>query len=191
MSIKHFCHWYLVNFIIIGICIDQYRCAIGMFNRASHSFVSQQILRVGNLIYLCMNIAYIMTIIFLIQMLAMDIETNPGPNNRHETDNNMYRDLNICHLNIQSMKRNEEKLKHIELQLGGSFDVITVSETWLSNDDLDSNYSLNRYHSIYRRDRGIGRGGGVAAWNRHPCGKGYKTVSTGCFCYQERLRTSQ
>ncbi len=39
-----------------------------------------------------------MTIIFLIYMLAVDIETNPGPNDRHETDNNIYRDLNICHL---------------------------------------------------------------------------------------------
>ena len=71
--------------------------------------------------------------------------------------------MRICHLNMQSMIQNKEKLKHVELELCSTFDIITVSETWLSVDDSNDNYTLNKYHPLFRRDRGNGRGGGVAA----------------------------
>jgi hypothetical protein len=47
------------------------------------------------------------------------------------------------------MKKNNEKLKHVELQLSNMFDIITVSETWLSADDSNDKYALKRYHPIF------------------------------------------
>ncbi len=66
-----------------------------------------------------MNIMYYLTVILLIHVIDNDIERNPGPNDYHS------RDMHICHLNMQSMKRNKEKIKHLDLQLGSKFDIIT------------------------------------------------------------------
>ena len=54
-------------------------------------------------------------------------ERNPGPV-QHDHNNSTRRDLRICHLNMQSMKQNKEKLKHVELELCSTFDIITVSD---------------------------------------------------------------
>ncbi len=77
---------------------------------------------------------------------------------------NPHRDFRICHLNIQSIKNNREKFQQIELQLANVYDIITMSETWLTPDTLSDNFKLLGYHPIYRRDRINGVGGGVAAW---------------------------
>ena len=94
-------------------------------------------------------------------LLSGDIELNPGPAN---TEKN-YQDLAICHLNMQSMKSDLDKVKHIKLQLTDKFDIITVSETWLTSSIPDKNYQINGYHNIFRKDRNVADiGGGVAAW---------------------------
>ena len=95
-------------------------------------------------------------------MLAGDIELNPGP--RYVSPQGTY-SLQVCHLNIQSLRRNHEKHKHIGLQLAGKYGIITISETWLAHDIPNDVYNITGYHSLIRRDRQTNTiGGGVAAW---------------------------
>ena len=89
-------------------------------------------------------------------IISCDIELNPGP---------VSNKLGICHVNIQSMKRNHQKFDQIALQLADNFDVITVSETWLTTAIPDNLFSLPGFHPIHRRHRPLdAAGGGVAAW---------------------------
>ncbi len=142
----------------MGICTEQYRMSIGIFVRA----------RVKNKSTLSFSVKHHfrnLIILLLLHTRHNDIESNPGPPDRgHGNVNGKTHDLNICHLNIQSIQRNKEKLKHIKLQLAGNFEIISVSETWLMANDPDQNYHLDNY-ILFRRDRNDGRvGGGVAAW---------------------------
>ena len=151
----------------MDVCIEQYRMVIGLFVRARFGKMTFWInnfgLFIGHSIIANLNIAHYIIVILLIQMCDNDIERNPGPVH-HDQNSSTHRDLTNCHLNMQSMKK-KEKLKHDELELCSTFDIITVSETWLSVDDSNDNYTLNKYHPLFRRDRGNGRGGGgVAAW---------------------------
>ena len=139
----------------------QYRTAIGMYNNGlvspstskAHASISVNILH-----NVCSNIAFYLLVIILLCLLANDIHVNPGP---------LHSDgcIKICHINVQSMKRNLEKPKQIQLQYGDLYDIITVSETWLSHDIPSTRYKLDGFYPIYRNDRrGDMFGGGVAAW---------------------------
>ena len=93
---------------------------------------------------------------YILLCLANDVETNPGPQ--------LNSVIRICHVNIQSMRRNPDKLTQISLQLVDFYDIITVSETWLSSDIPDADYRLAGY-SLFRRDRpNDALGGGLAVW---------------------------
>ena len=88
--------------------------------------------------------------------ISNDIETNPGPNNG-------FHKLKLCHINARSIKARNHFL-HIECELANAYDVITVSETWLSSKDKSSNYKIPGYQEIFRRDRSDDEGyGGVMA----------------------------
>ncbi len=147
--------------------IAQYRVVIGLFSSRSCScllFHKSHNNRkdLFGIICICGDDVLLALCIILLNfnliILANDVELNPGPNERS------LQHLKLCHLNIQSMKRSSEKVTHIALQLGRRYDIITVSETWLDSTCSDSDYSLEGYHPIYRRDRTAGVGGGVAAW---------------------------
>ncbi len=140
----------------MGITIEQYRAVIGTFVRIKMIKITRTSLNWSMSSHIFLNIMFYIITIMIINMKSNDIEMNPGPNN--------YCDLNVCHLNIQSMKRNREKLTQIQVQLASNYDIVTVSETWLSADDPDDSYSLKGFQPIFRRDRLIRRGGGVAAW---------------------------
>jgi hypothetical protein len=82
-------------------------------------------------------------------LLSGDIELHPGPNN-----------LSICHVNIRGLS--SAKLLAIKHDLQHKFDIITISEIFLSqtsNHDLH----LTGYHPLIRRDRDT-FGGGVAVY---------------------------
>lgn len=72
-------------------------------------------------------------------------------------------DLKICHINAQSL-RNE---RHFELFKEyfrcHHFDIITVSETWLNHLVSDNIVFLPSF-SLYRHDRRVRSGGGVAIY---------------------------
>ena len=61
-------------------------------------------------------------------MCSNDIERNPGPTNI------LHRDLEL--------KNSSEKITHIEIELAKQFDIITLSESWLSPDDHNDKYKL-------------------------------------------------
>ena len=75
---------------------------------------------------------------------AGDIEANPGPS---RTDTRS--DLCIIHLNARSIKN---KIDLMEAE-ANQFDIITVSETWLSQIDMNTSIHLTNFHPPIRRDR--------------------------------------
>lgn len=103
----------------------------------------------------------------IILMLCGDIHPNPGP------DEHVCSNLSVCHANMRSLKplniaEANEKVLHIECEFGKIMDIITISETWLTENDSDDNLTLNGYQNPFRRDRQAQNGtvgyGGVLAW---------------------------
>ena len=97
------------------------------------------------------------TLVTLRELLlrAGDIEANPGPS---RTDTRS--DLCIIHLNARSIKN---KIDLIEAE-ANQFDIITVSETWLSQIDMNTSIHLTNFHPPIRRDRPNDPHGGVAIY---------------------------
>jgi len=69
--------------------------------------------------------------------------------------------LNVCHVNIRGL--NESKLACIKASLCETYDVITISETFLSENHTTVDLSLPGYYDIIRKDRPT-FGGGVAVY---------------------------
>ena len=84
-----------------------------------------------------------------------DIEANPGPSRT-----NPRSALCTIHLNARSIKN---KIDLIETEANG-FDIITVSETWLSQIDMNTSIHLTKFHPPIRRDRPNDPHGGVAIY---------------------------
>ena len=83
-------------------------------------------------------------------LLSGDVELNPGPN---------Y-DLEIIHININSIRN---KIDIFEAEYN-AFDIITVSETWLSDSVSNEAIQLTNFHPPVRRDRPGDPHGGVAIY---------------------------
>ena len=87
-------------------------------------------------------------------VLANDIERNPGPLNDGCN-------LRICHANVRSLKA-ADRFMHIQSDLALSFDVITLSETWLTGGDNSDQFSLPNFQN---RDRNsLQDYGGLLCW---------------------------
>ena len=85
----------------------------------------------------------------ILLLMAGDVAENPGPENP----------ISICHLNAQSMYN---KLDSIALELS-TFDIITLSETWLDQSIDSSSIIIPNYQEPIRLDRNR-QGGGVAMY---------------------------
>ena len=133
----------------MGICISQYRLAIGLFNTCKF-VTSGCIISVGSA---TINIIFSILILVLLIIRSGDVELNPGPSD------GPCKKLNVCHVNIRSLSRS--KLKAIQVSLSKVFDIITVSETHLHQGVPDDLFDLQGFHKIIRKDRN-GPGGGVA-----------------------------
>ena len=97
-------------------------------------------------------------VIHMLIILSNDIHQNPGPNYTMS-------DLTICHANIRSLKA-KGKFLSIKTELAGKYDIIALSETWLSDVDKSEKFSIPGYQLPLRRDRHQGRVpfGGVLVW---------------------------
>ena len=93
--------------------------------------------------------------ISILLKLAGDIESNPGPNVNEQKS----KDLSICHINSQSLLN---KIDLIAVELG-SFDIVTVSETWLDPSIENRDITIPNFQLPIRLDRNR-IGGGVAAY---------------------------
>ena len=95
----------------------------------------------------------------MLLVLANDIELNPGPQ------------INVCnlsifHANVISLKKNYRFL-HIQSDLGSLFDItcITLSETWLSGNNVSENFLLPNFQHPYHQERDNDQGyGGLLCW---------------------------
>ena len=104
---------------------------------------------------------------------AGDIEANPGPS-RSDTRS----DLCIIHLNARSI---QNKIDLIEAE-ANQLDIITVSETWLSQIDMNTSIHLTNFHPPIRRDRPTDR---PTWWCCYICKKKKKKK----ICSANRVRT--
>ena len=103
----------------------------------------------------CRCIVGLSLLINILIVLAQDIELNPGP-----SANN----ISICHSNVRSLKA-KGRLMHVETELAQDFDIITVSETWLSTLDNSHDYKLPQFQFPFQKDRSLNDGyGGLMVW---------------------------
>ena len=81
--------------------------------------------------------------------LSGDVELNPGYVNIEDIRNT--RGLKIGHLNVRSLRNTVDMLR-LELTNECSFDVLTLSETWLDTSVSNSEVHMPGY-SCMRKDR--------------------------------------
>ena len=99
---------------------------------------------------------YIFCASAVLLLLCGDVQSDPGPND------DTFVDFTVCHANIRSLS--PDKLRCIKSSLADSFDIIALSETFLSTKDSDRDLGIPGFHPIFRRDRTTGPGGGVALY---------------------------
>ena len=101
--------------------------------------------------------AFLCTVISILLMLSNDVERNPGPNQFNITEN-----LSIIHHNIKSL-RNKIDLLTVE---SDHHDIITLSETWLTDAIQNDKLLLPNFFPPIRCDREDAYGG-VAIYIRN------------------------
>ena len=101
------------------------------------------------------TVLFILYMSVILLILCGDIELNPGPNT--------VTDLRIIHINTCSLKN---KIDLIEAEYR-DVDIITVSETWLSDAVTDDQILLRNFHPPIRQDRQNDPHGGVAIYVRN------------------------
>lgn len=121
-------------------------CNNGLKNKTNFSNVL-----VSTLMFVNMLFCFICLCLLL---LCGDVEPNPGPVLDREQG------ISIVHINVRSLKN---KIFHLQAELG-RFDIITVSETWLSTDVDNEDINLNGFHPPIRCDRPGDAHGGVAVY---------------------------
>ena len=137
----------------MNISICQYRAAIGLFNSVKFRYVCSNV----SISIWVMMLVIAMVLIILLLSCSGDVHPNPGP----ITQAHRLLKLNICHANVRSLTR--AKVKEIGLTLAKAFDIITLSETHLSNTVPNDIFSIQGFHDLVRKDRD-GLGGGVAVY---------------------------
>ncbi|MCG7881047.1 MAG: hypothetical protein JAY96_05605 [Candidatus Thiodiazotropha endolucinida] len=110
--------------------------------------------------------------LFLLILLAGDISENPGPSDSESmtestTSNLESFDLSIfenhfsvVHYNIQSLLNKVDQLQ-VEFS---HFDVVALSETWLSPNVSDDDIMFQNFQKPFRKDRMINNYGGVIVY---------------------------
>ena len=179
----------------MGVCLNQYRAAIGLFGSGSgrgNPFLMPKCMFYdrGNAHFMhgrrkwsktlyqehhssakaanlqCKKLLSASIVLHLLLALSGNVESNPGPKGIWSHD------VSICHSNIRSLKYKDpntgtfERFMHIKCNFAGTYDIITLSETWLSGSDTSDDFKLAGYQTPFRRDREYGAQGygGVLAW---------------------------
>ena len=145
----------------MGIGLVQYRACIGLFNSLKCS--SNSSLNCVSIVFMFMLFTNLMLCLLLtLLFVSGDIHPNPGPQN-----NNEPLPVRLCHINIRSLKAKFEneflKLDVLKNEIANQFDIITISETWLSDTDNDSSLLISGFQEPFLLNRKT-LGGGVACW---------------------------
>ena len=93
-------------------------------------------------------------------LLSGDVSLNPGP---YADDLPKARGFKVAHLNVRSLVNKLDDISH--LVRSKSFDIFSVSETWLNPTILDTEIDIPGY-TLVRHDRNGKRGGGTAIFVR-------------------------
>ena len=101
---------------------------------------------------LCFQIAKITSHTFMLILLAGDIATNPGP----PQASNGY-NIQCFYLNARSLVKKSNELQTLAIDI----DLLTITETWLKSENLDSEILPGYDFNFHRRDRTDRNGGGV------------------------------
>ena len=100
--------------------------------------------------------------------ISWDIESNPGPSVANLENVTSY--ISLCHLNARSLKAKFEgtniMMELIRHDLSKTFNIITVSETWLSDSDDLNDFLINGFQRPFVLNRPT-RAGGVLCWVRN------------------------
>ena len=149
---------------MMGVTIGIWRAAIGLFHARSRTLRSHRLhllkQRFFNNSRLTLFTCLTVTILIHSFLMCSGLHPNPGPDYG-------FSDIKLCHANVRSLKsRNSdgimEKFEYIKNNLS-SFDIITISETWLTTDYDSSLFLLSDFQEPFRKDREAGYGG-VLAW---------------------------
>ena len=138
------------------MCIDvtQYRQAIGLYNRVKMVKCCQSIS------FVILPMLILSTLLITMLLFMSGLELNPGP----VANDFKLKYLTACHVNIRGLS--QSKLNAIKTSLCNAYDVITLSETFLSTKTHNTELSLPGFQEIIRRDR-TRFGGGVAVYIRN------------------------
>lgn len=109
--------------------------------------------------------------VVIIIQLSGDVHPNPGPESvssmsyTSSTTDASYQSvlhdhLNIMHVNIQSLL---PKLDILEAEMQ-YYDIVVLTETWLSQNTKNPDISISNFDPPYRKDREGRPGGGVAIY---------------------------
>jgi len=77
--------------------------------------------------------------------------------------NSVYK-FSLFHINIRSIKKNFTDLKTLLHNLSFKFKVICLTETWIHDDYLNSNFQLPGYSVIHQKRAHNKQGGGVCVF---------------------------
>ena len=152
----------------MGNDLDNYRASIGCFNCTLSSHVKGDknrnyegfptYLGIILLLYATYkNLYFLLFIALYILTISHNIHPNPGP-----TFNGRPL-IKLCNFNARSIKV-EQRFDLMKEKLTPTFDIITVTETWLKNIHKDSDYKIPNYNGPMRLDRPEGIAGGVMIW---------------------------
>ncbi|MCG8113641.1 MAG: endonuclease/exonuclease/phosphatase family protein, partial [Candidatus Thiodiazotropha taylori] len=122
---------------------------------------------------------HLISVLWLISLLLLsgDIEINPGPDtsdlsSSYEssscTDASLLQhQFSLVHYNVQSLRN---KIDQIQIELS-QFDVVALTETWLSPAISNDTIKMLNYQDPFRKDRQINNYGGVLVYVREniPC----------------------
>ena len=100
--------------------------------------------------------------IFLILLLAGDVETDPGPGLENLSD---LRGGKFFHQNVRGLLQNIDKVE-ILLKDYSKIDILTISETHINSSSYNDNMELYRIpgYTFINRNRRKGRSGGVGMY---------------------------
>ena len=100
---------------------------------------------------------------FKILLVSGDIELNPGP----QEDKTSMAEISICHINVRSIKAKyngiDLKIDLIRNEVSHIFDIITISETWLTDNDDLQDFLIESFQPPFVLNR-AGLAGGVLCW---------------------------
>ena len=159
----------------MGNNIESYRASIGCFNNRSgrhnctiswgnHQGSPSTLGILVLLIVTLQNIAYALLISLYILALCSDVHPNPGPNTNAPPKNARFSErVSLCNFNIRSIGT-KDRFDHIIEKVGGHYDILTITETWLKEKVPANDFNLTDYNKPYRLDRPEGKAGGVMCY---------------------------